>query len=86
LFQRSVLRLIARDESYTVVVEPWAEEFVVQIGEDCQVVALHPEIQPTLGAELAGARLIVWVYESGSTCEFWRGRIRERVMSVPIPF
>jgi hypothetical protein len=83
--QRNVLRLLAYDEPYTVVVEPWANEFPVRVGEECQVVALHHDVIPTFGVELGSGRLIVWVSESGSTFEFWRAGTRELAMPVPIP-
>ena len=83
--QRSIFILRAYDEPFTVVVEPWANEFLVRIGEECQVAALHPSAPPSFGAELAGGKLVLWVNEAGATFEFWRAGALELSMPVPIP-
>jgi hypothetical protein len=44
---RSVLGVFAEARPYTLVVEPWAEEFPIEVGEKYRVVALHPEVMPT---------------------------------------
>jgi hypothetical protein len=84
--KRNALQLHASEERYTVVVEPWASEFIVQPGDVCEVVALHPHVQPSLQVELAKGKLIVTVNESSATFEFWRGKRRELEMHVPIPW
>lgn len=78
---------VSVSEDYTVlIVEPWAEEFVVAARENCQVVALNPDQVPTFEVEpLNDGRLIVYVNESGSSFEFWRGDARELLMPVAIP-
>jgi hypothetical protein len=82
---RNAFRLRASDEPYLVVVEPWASEFLVRVGEECQVVACHPAVFPSFGAELVGGRLVLWVNESGATFEFWRAGELELSMPVPVP-
>jgi len=82
---RNVFTLRAHDEPFWVVVEPWASEFLVGFGEECQVVARHPAVIPSLGAELSGGKLVLWVNESGATFEFWRAGSLEMSMPVPIP-
>ena len=82
---RNGITLRAPDEAFWVVVEPWASEFIVRIGEECQVVALHPGVPPSFGAELADGRLVLWVNEAGATFEFWRAGKLELSMPVPIP-
>ena len=82
---RSVLRLSAREASYTAIVEPWAEEFEVAAGVECRVVALHPHAPPSFDVELYRGVVVVSVLESGSTYEFWRGGVREFWTPVAIP-
>jgi hypothetical protein len=82
---RNAITLRAYDEPFWVVVEPWASEFIIRIGEQCRVVACHPDALPTFGAELAGGKLILWVNEAGATFEFWRAGGLELSMPVPIP-
>jgi hypothetical protein len=82
---RSVLRISAREASYTAIVEPWAEEFEVLPGMECRVVALNPHTLPSFEIELAHGVLVVSVLESGSTYEFWRGSVREFWTPVAIP-
>ena len=73
---RSTIDVLGNDEPFTVVVEPWADEFVVQPGERCAVVAIHPTRIPTFSASVARGQLIIWVNESATTFEFLRdGRI-----------
>ena len=77
--------LRACDEPSWVVVEPWANEFLVRIGEECQVVACHPAVMPSFGAHLADGKPILWVNDAGATFEFWRSGELELSMPVPIP-
>lgn len=77
--------LRAYDEPFWVVVEPWASEFLVRTGEECQVIACHPTVMPSFSAELAHGKLILWVNEAGATFEFWRVGKLELSMPVPIP-
>ena len=82
---RNAFTLRAYDEPFCVVVEPWASEYLVRIGEECQVVACHPTVLPSFGGELAGGKLVLWVNEAGATFEFWRAGALEQTVSVPIP-
>jgi hypothetical protein len=69
----------------TVVIEPWAMEYAVAAGEECEVVAIHPIVVPTFSTRMANGKLTVRVNECGSTFEFWRsGRMVEAV-TIPIP-
>jgi hypothetical protein len=81
----NTLRIFAYQHPYTLVVEPWAEEFPICLGEQCRVVALNPHLMPTFGVEMSQDRLIVWVNEGGSTYEFWRGEHCEFSTPVAIP-
>src|SRR5437870_1516940 len=54
-----------------VVVEPWATEFNLPPGAECEVIAINPELQPNLEVESLDGRLIVWIHEGGSTYEVW---------------
>ena len=82
---RSELTLFCRESPYTVIVEPWAEEFLIETGARCRVVALNSKVVPTFEVELNGAVLIVCVNESGSTYEFWRADVKEFETPIPIP-
>jgi hypothetical protein len=83
---RTILRLLARDDSYKVIVEPWADEFSVTTHADCRIVALNPLTLPSFEVELYRGALIVYVHEGGSTYEFWRDAVREFWNPIPIPF
>lgn len=73
-------------ETLTVVVEPWASEYELVMGEGCEIVAIHPEVLPTWDiSPTADGDLMVWVNEGGSTYEFWRDGVLEMEMDVPIP-
>ena len=74
---RSVIALSARDGPYRVIVEPWADEFQIEPGVRCQLVALHPHLFPSFEVELYQGVLIVYVNEGESTYEFYRGLVRE---------
>jgi hypothetical protein len=84
---RTALSVFAHDRPFTLIVEPWAEEFAIAVGDRCEVVALHPSAVPTFGAEVCrGGDLMVWVNESGATYEFWRGGSLEFHTPVAIPY
>jgi hypothetical protein len=83
---RTPLAVFATDRPLTLIVEPWADEFSIEVGDRCEVVALHPTVLPTFGAEVSlDCELILWVNESGASYEFWRGGVREFHMTVAIP-
>ena len=82
---RSTFEIIPNDESFTVIVEPWADEFVVQPGQKCMVVAHHPSITPRFGASVAQWALIVWVNDSGATFSFVRDGVVEYETDNAIP-
>ncbi len=83
---RTTLAITAHDRPFVLIVEPWAEEFLIAVGERGEVVALHPAVTPTFGVEVCrGGDLLVWINESGATYEFWRGGLREFHTTVAIP-
>jgi hypothetical protein len=83
---RTVLSVSAHDRSFVLIVEPWAEEFIITIGDQCEVVAMHPSAVPSFGAEVCqGGDLMVWVKESGATYEFWRSGKLEFHTPIAIP-
>ena len=82
---RNGLYLRTREIPFTVIVEPWAEEYQISPGETCRVVAIHPSAQPTFEIELDGQVLIISVLDSGATYEFWSNGILEFFTPVPIP-
>ena len=82
---RAAIRLLANETPYKVIVEPWAQEFIIREGADCFLFALHPDKQPSLAAEAAHGTLILTVCEAGSTFEFWRGEVCEFTASIAIP-
>jgi len=69
---RSTLDVLGEDKPITVIVEPWADEFVVHPGERCAVVAIHPSAAPTFSVAIVRGQLVVWVNEGGTTFEFLR--------------
>ena len=82
---KSSLWFAARDP-YTLIVEPWADEFVIHNGQKCAVVAIHPTVAPTFTIEAtSGNDVIVYVNEGGATYEFWRDDHLELAMPVQIP-
>ena len=83
---RNPLQIQNRDaETLTVIVEPWANEYDLTMGEGCVIVAINPSVMPTFGVEPHDGNLIVWVNESGSTFELWRAGDRVDIMTIPIP-
>lgn len=84
---RTVLKVESRSRPFTLIVEPWAEEFAIAAGERCEVVASHPAAAPTFGVEDPGdGDMIVWVSEGGSTFEFRREGRLEFSMPIAIPW
>ena len=71
---RNTIQVFGRRDgsSFTLIVEPWANEYLVRHGETCEVVAIHPSIIPTFGVTSLEDDLIVFINESGSIYEFWR--------------
>lgn len=85
MLHQSTLILIARNSDYTVIVEPWADEFLVAPSTNCRVIVINPHWPPTFTVELHKAYLIVYVNEGGSTFEFWRDEQKEYWTPVAIP-
>ena len=81
----STLEISPYDESFTLIVEPWADEFVIHPGQQCAVIAHHPSITPRFGASLAQGALIVWVNDSGATFSFIRDGVAEYETDNAIP-
>ena len=83
---RNSLRVQNRQpEALTVIVEPWANEYKLAMGEECSIIAINSSVMPTFGVEPHGGDLILSVNESGSTFEVWRAGVRVDRMTVPIP-
>lgn len=84
---RTILNVSAYHQAFVLIVEPWAEEFAIAVGDQCEVVAIHPSAAPSFGANVCrGGDLMVWVNESGATYEFWRGGKLEFYTPVAIPY
>jgi hypothetical protein len=82
---KSSLYLTAHESPYILIVEPWANEFTIFLGETCALVAIHPTVTPTITAMTCrGNDLEVYVNEGGATFEFWRGGTLELSMLIPI--
>ena len=81
----STLEISPYDEPFTVIVEPWADEFSVLPGQNCAVVAHHPTVTPRFGASLEQGALIVWVNDSGATFSFVRDGVVEYQTDNAIP-
>jgi hypothetical protein len=83
--QSATLYVSASNESFWLIVEPWADEFEIHPQQRCRVVAKHPHLTPSFEAELVQGKLVVYVNEPGCTYELWRGDMLELSMTVPIP-
>jgi hypothetical protein len=83
---RNSLRVRNREpETLTVIVEPWANEYQLAMGEECTIVALNTSTMPTFEIVPHDGDLTVSVNESDSTFELWRAGVRVEDMTVPIP-
>jgi hypothetical protein len=72
MIHRNPLRIANRSpKPMTIAVRPGAEEYEVASGAECEIVATHPAILPTLSVESFGTRLVVSVNEGGGHHEFW---------------
>ncbi len=74
---RTAIDVYGGSRPYTLVIEPWAEEFVVTPGDRCQVVAVHDTELAAFGLDHHAEYLVVWINRGGSTFEFWRNGRRE---------
>jgi hypothetical protein len=74
---RTAIEVYGGKQPYTLIVEPWAEEFTINPGEKCQVVAVHDTEQGSFGVEHHLEYLVLWLNRGGATFEFWRGDTRE---------
>lgn len=74
---RTELEIYGAKRPYALVVEPWAEEFTINPGGRCKVVAVHGTEPAAFGLEHAPEYLVVYINSGGTTFEFWRGDTRE---------
>ena len=74
---RTELQVYGSKQSYTLIVEPWAEEFVINPGDQCRIVAVHESESASFGLDHHPEYLVVWINRGGATFEFWRGDKRE---------
>lgn len=84
-FRNSLQVQNRESETLTVIVEPWAAEYELAMGDECVIVAINPSVMPTFGVEPHRGDLIVWVNESGSTYELCRAGVQVDGSPVPIP-
>jgi hypothetical protein len=55
-------------------VEPWADEYGLPSGHECEIIATHAERLPTFLLDSQDHRILVWIgsgSEGGGACEFW---------------
>ncbi len=83
---QNILQLRASKIPLAMIVEPWANEFVLEPGQVGQVVAVHPHVSPAFEVEFVDDHLIVSVHEEGATFEFFRDGRLEFSMPVAIPY
>ena len=83
---RNVLHVRAAEQQLVVVVEPWADEFVLSRGEAGRVVAVHPNVLSELEVEIVRDQLIVTINDAGATFEFWRNERLEYSTTNAIPY
>jgi hypothetical protein len=82
--QSSSLSILGGAQPYTLIVEPWATEYVVQPSDRCHLVVSHNSEAPAVAVEpLVEGNLIILVEASGATYEFWRNGVKEAEMPVP---
>jgi hypothetical protein len=82
---RNTLEVTARRAPFALIVEPWADEFTIAVGDMCRIVARHAAAVPSIGVELCPGVLVVWIGAGGATYEFWRGSVQEFCNPIPIP-
>jgi hypothetical protein len=82
--KETVLYIFAPHQPYRLMVEPWADEFEILLGQNCRLVARHPITAPTFGVETVGGLLIAYVNGLGATYAFWRGDNLEFERNAPI--
>jgi len=75
--EKNTLRVFGGARPYTLVVEPWADEFLIAPDDHCEVVAINAEYVPFFEVGISNEKLVVWVNEGGTTYEFWRNHVRE---------
>jgi hypothetical protein len=74
----TTLSILGGNNSYTVVIEPWANEYEVSPHDICRLVAVHPIQHVDFSIEFhQEKRLIVYINNSGSNYEFYRNEDRK---------
>ena len=61
----------------TVIVEPWASEVRLAPGENCEVVLIGNEGQPSYSIELGPYGLFFCAGEGADAHEIWRAGVQE---------
>ncbi|HEY1186085.1 MAG TPA: hypothetical protein VGE74_00450 [Gemmata sp.] len=74
---RTELEIYGTNQPYTLVVEPGAQEFRINPGDQCRLVAVHDTEPAAFGLDHRPEYLVVWINRGGATFEFWRGNERE---------
>lgn len=59
-------------QSLTAVVEPWATEFDLPHGTECEVFSIGGTEPHRIDIELISPRLIFYVETAGATYEYWQ--------------
>ena len=69
-------------QAFKVIVEPWACEFHVGLGEQCMVVVQNPRSIPKVSLAVAAGSLLIFVNDADSTFRFMRGDVEELDMPI----
>jgi hypothetical protein len=81
----SSISIACGTNAYTLVVEPWAEEYTINPGDLCEVVANHPTEICRFQVEPGNGTIVLWVNTGDATYQFWRNGTLEFSTDVPIP-
>lgn len=70
---------------YKLIVEPWADEHMINADDRCSVLVSHPTSVAPFEVERHESALIITVNIGDATYQFWRNDALEFTNPVPIP-
>ena len=82
---RTSFNIEARVEPYTLIIEPWANEYYIEPDSNMTLVAIHPNRHAEFSREEGKDRLILTVESGDSTYELWNGEVFVDGSFNPIP-
>lgn len=82
---RTSIEVWGGPKTYTLIVEPWADEYQVHPDDQCKIVVLHPQSSETFTIQLHENTLLLFAEHGDTTYEFWRNGVIEATNPIPIP-